>query len=125
LIDDPLTCHLRVHDRSTFGPPPNARGVLSFLDVIPPDVPFEWFVHPLDLVDQTLHFRLNALAVAAGGHARTGLGDQLLSFGVPESNPQMVERIVSMAWLTGRDVASPAETREILGIGRRVATQSA
>jgi 3-keto-5-aminohexanoate cleavage enzyme len=121
LIDDPLTCHLRVHDRSTFGPTPDVRGVLSFLDVVPAGVPFEWFVHPLDLVDPTLHFRLNALAVVAGGHARTGLGDQLLCFGVPESNPQMVERVVTIARLTGREVASPAEAREILGIRRRVA----
>jgi 3-keto-5-aminohexanoate cleavage enzyme len=122
LIEDPLTCHLRVHDRSTFGPSPDARGLFSFLDVVRPDVPFEWFVHPLDLADQTLHFRLNALAVAAGGHARTGLGDQLLCFGVPESNAQMVTRVVTMARLTGREVASPAEAREILGVRRRVAT---
>jgi 3-keto-5-aminohexanoate cleavage enzyme len=118
LIDDPLTCHLRIHDRSTFGPTPDARGVLSFLDAVRPDVPFEWFVHPLDLADQTLHFRLNALAVATGGHARTGLGDQLLCFGKPESNAQMVERVATMARLTGRDVASPAEAREILGVRR-------
>ncbi len=120
LIEDPITCHLRVHDRSTFGPTPDARGVLSFLEVVRPDVPFEWFVHPLDLVDPSLHFRLNAIAVAAGGHARTGLGDQLLCFGVPESNPEMVERVVTMARLTGRDVASPEEARGILGIRPRL-----
>ncbi len=118
LVDDPITCHLRIHDRSTFGPTPDARGLFSFLDVVPPDVPFEWFVHPLDLVDQRLHFQLNAIAVAAGGHARTGIGDQLRCFGAPETNPQMVERVVAMARLTGREVASPAEARSILGMHR-------
>jgi len=121
LIEDPIICHLRVHDRSTFGPTPDVRGLLSFLDVVRPDVPIEWFVHPLDLVDQSLHFQLNAIAVAAGGHARTGLGDQLLCFGVPESNPQMVERIATMARLMGREVASPDEARAILGVRPRVA----
>ena len=109
---------MRIHDRSTFGPTPDARGLFSFLDVVPPDVPFEWFVHPLDLVDQRLHFQLNPIAVAAGGHARTGIGDQLRCFGAPETNPQMVERVVAMARLTGREVASPAEARSILGMHR-------
>jgi 3-keto-5-aminohexanoate cleavage enzyme len=118
LVDDPIACHLRIHDRSTFGPTPDARGLLSFLDVVPGGTPFEWFVHPLDLADPRLHFQLNAIAVAAGGHARTGIGDQLLCFGVPETNPQMVERVVTMARLTGREVASPAEARQILGMHR-------
>ena len=121
LVEDPIACHLRLHDRSTFGPTPDARGLFSFLDVVPPDVPFEWFVHPLDLVDQRLHFQLNAIAVAAGGHARTGIGDQLLCFGEPETNTQMVERVVEMARLTGRDVASPTEARAMLGMHRSLA----
>jgi 3-keto-5-aminohexanoate cleavage enzyme len=119
LIEDPIVCHLRLHDRSTFGPTPNARGLFSFLDMVPPDVPFEWFVHPLDFVDPKLHFQLNAVAIASGGHARTGMGDQLLSFGVPESNPQMVERLVTIARLTGREIATPAETRQILRMRRK------
>jgi 3-keto-5-aminohexanoate cleavage enzyme len=119
LIADPITCHLRLHDRLTFGPTPDARGLLSFLDAVPQQIPFVWFVHPLDFIDPKLHFQLNAVAVGSGGHCRTGLGDQVLSFGVPESNPQMVERIIAMAQLTGRDIASPNEARDILKMRRK------
>src|SRR5262249_15830679 len=97
LIEDPMVVHLRVHDRNSYGPVPTPKGLLSYLDMVPDGVPFVWFCHPLDLIDPTLHHRLNATAIASGGHARTGLGDLPISLGKPESNPKMVERVATMA----------------------------
>jgi uncharacterized protein (DUF849 family) len=61
----------------------------------------------------------NALAVAIGGHVRTGLEDNpwLDAAGTRlATNAELVERAVAMAATVGRDVATPAETRSILGL---------
>jgi 3-keto-5-aminohexanoate cleavage enzyme len=61
----------------------------------------------------------NMLAIAAGGHARTGLEDNLwLRRGVPATNGALVERVRAMGELAGRPIATPAQTRELLGIER-------
>ena len=54
-----------------------------------------------------------------GGHARVGLEDNLyLRQGeLAQSNAQLVEKVVSLTQeLTGRDIATPTETREFLGL---------
>jgi uncharacterized protein (DUF849 family) len=58
-------------------------------------------------------------AVDMGGHARVGLEDNLyLEPGaLAESNADLVSKAVDLTRsLTGRDVATPAETREFLGL---------
>ena len=56
-------------------------------------------------------------ALGAGGHVRVGLEDnQYLYRGVPATNVQLVERVVRIAKEIGREVATPAEAREMLGI---------
>jgi 3-keto-5-aminohexanoate cleavage enzyme len=57
-------------------------------------------------------------AILMGGHVRVGLEDNInYTKGVPaKSNAQLVERIVRLAKELGREVATPAEARQILGI---------
>ena len=57
-----------------------------------------------------------------GGHVRIGFEDNLyLEKGVlAESNAQFVERTVKMALDVGREVASPTEARQILGLSETV-----
>lgn len=58
-------------------------------------------------------------SVDMGGHARVGLEDNLyLNPGeLAESNAELVEKVVRLTKdLTGRDIASPDETREFLGL---------
>jgi len=64
---------------------------------------------------------LSAMALVMGGHVRVGFEDNLMySRGVPgESNGQFVERVVRLAKELGREVATPAEAREILGMPAR------
>ena len=59
-----------------------------------------------------------AATIAMGGHARVGFEDNVyMSKGVlAKSNGEMVERVVQMAKLLNREVATPAEAREILGL---------
>ena len=61
---------------------------------------------------------LNEWAVAAGGHVRTGLEDNLrLSRGVlAPSNAALVQRAVELCERAERPVASPDQARSILGL---------
>lgn len=63
-------------------------------------------------------FNMAAMAIVMGGHVRVGFEDNVyISKGVPaESNAQLVERVVRIAKELGRPVATPQETREILGL---------
>ena len=62
---------------------------------------------------------ISALAIILGHHVRVGLEDAV--YYAPhqkaESNAQLVERVVKLARLLGREVATPAQAREMLGLG--------
>lgn len=67
---------------------------------------------------------LNLVAMAMGGHVRTGLEDNIYYHKgqLAESNAHLVERVARIAAEVGRPIASPAETRAILGLPRRPVT---
>lgn len=63
------------------------------------------------------HVQLETMAIAMGGHVRTGLEDVVeISPGVPATNVQLVERIIRIAQATGREIATPDEARKILNL---------
>lgn len=58
-----------------------------------------------------------ATAMLLGGHVRTGLEDVLeYSPGILATNEMLVERVVRLAKELGREIATPDEARNILGI---------
>ena len=61
---------------------------------------------------------LAAAAIIDGGHVRVGFEDNVyLSRGVlAKSNGELVEKVVRMAKELGREIATPAEARVILGL---------
>jgi len=66
-----------------------------------------------------MQFPLGSQAVSVGGHARVGLEDNLyLRKGeLAESNAALVEKMVDLTGeLTGREIASPDDVREFLGL---------
>ena len=66
-------------------------------------------------------FPLAMAAIIDGGHVRVGFEDNVyLSKGVlAASNGALVEKVVRMAKELGREVATPDEARQILGIKKR------
>ena len=62
-----------------------------------------------------------ATTIALGGHVRVGFEDNVyMSKGVlAKSNGEMVERVVQMAKLMNREIATPDEARAILGLKPR------
>lgn len=63
-------------------------------------------------------WHIAAATISLGGHVRVGFEDNLyMEKGVlAESNGQMVEKVVQLAKLLGREIATPAEAREILSL---------
>ena len=59
-------------------------------------------------------------AVALGGHIRVGMEDNVMyaKGQLAQSNAQFVERAARVIREFGREVATPAEAREILGLGK-------
>jgi 3-keto-5-aminohexanoate cleavage enzyme len=94
------------------GAPASAAAVSVFAELVPGGMP--WAVTAI-----TRHFPMMALTLALGGHVRTGLEDVV--YVAPgeyaRSNAQLVTRAVAMCDAVGRPVATPAQAREILGIG--------
>jgi len=64
------------------------------------------------------HWAVAAMAIAMGGHVRTGLEDNVyIERGTLASgNAQMVEKMARLAREIGREIAVPNETREILNL---------
>ena len=64
---------------------------------------------------------LAMMGIIIGGHVRVGFEDNIYySKGIlAESNAQLVERVVRMAKELGREIATPDEARELLGIKSR------
>lgn len=62
---------------------------------------------------------INGLAIREGGHVRVGLEDNLWFDAErtdPATNVRLIERLVKLAREIGRDIASPAEARAIIGL---------
>lgn len=121
LVKAPIVLHLNLSHSEAFGPPVTAEGILALLRFVPPEWGAEWFAHNYhnsfnaDAGAEDRHRLLNALAVCMDGHVRTGVGD-LPGWGRPQlRNAEMVERFVAIAETVGREVASPRETRQMLG----------
>ena len=65
-----------------------------------------------------IQFQAATLSLLLGGNVRLGFEDNIyISKGkLAESNTQLVEKIVRIAKEIGREIASPNEARQILGI---------
>lgn len=65
-------------------------------------------------------FPVNGLAVAMGGHVRVGLEDNIwmdpATKQEPATNARLIERIVALARAHGREIATCADARRMLGL---------
>lgn len=63
--------------------------------------------------------QMAALSIALGGHVRVGLEDNLyIAKGeLAKSNAQQVEKVKGLIEANGKQVATPSEARQILGVG--------
>ncbi len=96
--------------------PWSPKNVLFFVESLPPDA--RWVV---TAIGGKVHFLSVALSVAMGGHVRVGMEDNVyIERGVPaRSNAQIVEKAVGILHAVGKEIATPAEARQILGLSPR------
>jgi len=103
------------------GAAPTISGLQAFIAEVPNDN--QW----LALCWNGDVMRVAAWAITLGGHVGIGLGDYHYSrFGKPH-NGELVEMVTKMAYALDREVATPAQTREILNLPQQpqLPTQSA
>src|SRR5262249_771389 len=113
-VKPPVTLKLFFSENDPYGFPPSVKGLLSYLDLIPPTLESHWF----STTPAAGHSPTTCLAPAMGGHTPPVVGDNPLLDGKPLSNVEQVERAVELGLRAGRGVATPAEARQMLGISR-------
>lgn len=102
--------------------PADARSLVALVEALPAGT--TWAAAGLGAFQAPA----NALAAAIGGHVRTGLEDNpwLDAAGAePATNAQLVARAGTMAAAVGRTLATPRETRSILGLPQPALVASA
>lgn len=88
------------------------KQVITMIDYLPPGSMYSVIaVGPFQLP-------LTTLSILLGGHVRVGLEDNIYykKGELAKSNAQLVERTVRIAKELGREIATPAQTREMLGL---------
>jgi 3-keto-5-aminohexanoate cleavage enzyme len=111
LVDEPaFVCFVLTEGGIIGGHPGTIKGLESLLEFIPVGHMFEWSV----CCREGNLFPGASAALERGGHVSIGLGDyHYRGLGVP-TNADIIKEIVRMARLTGREPATPMETRAML-----------
>ena len=117
LLADPVWTTLFIDWEGGSWTPPDERALINMVDMLPPDVNFN-----VSVMSPDRHWQLLALAIGLGGHVRVGFEDNpYLEPGVlATTNAQLVEKIVKIANLLGRPIATPEEARKIIGLRTQV-----
>lgn len=109
LIEKPLHFQFVLGVRG--GAPATVKSLLTMVDMIPEDA--TWSV--IGIGKAQLKMGIHALLM--GGHVRVGLEDNIYySKNELATNARLVKRIVNLSRDLGREVATPAEAREILSL---------
>ncbi|MDQ3044857.1 MAG: 3-keto-5-aminohexanoate cleavage protein [Chloroflexota bacterium] len=96
------------------GAPATVKQLVHLVEMLPPEA--RWSVCAIGRAQ----LPMDVVAMAMGGHARTGLEDNLFyrKGELAESNAQLVARLARIAAELGRPLATPDQTRELLGVPR-------
>lgn len=110
LLNAPYWCTLILGMQAST--PPTPRNLLNLVDNLPEGAQWQCLAigkHQLPLT---------TMAISLGGHVRVGMEDNVYyrKGDLAESNAQLVRRTARIAEELEREVATPEETREILGI---------
>jgi uncharacterized protein (DUF849 family) len=103
---------LNLGDHALWGLPPSEEAVDAYLGIVPDDIAYTYLAYTYG----PSHWKMAQIAIDRGAHVRVGLGDNPVEAGGSQpTNAEMVQRIVEMAAAKGRQPATPAEARAILG----------
>jgi uncharacterized protein (DUF849 family) len=113
LLDEPLLLSLNLIEGGLItAHPGTAKGLRAHLDFLPDEAQHEWVV---TFFGGNL-LTLAGMIIAEGGHLATGIGDYPYpELGQP-TNADIARRLAQIAADAGREVATPAEAKEMLGL---------
>jgi 3-keto-5-aminohexanoate cleavage enzyme len=113
LLQEPIYAEVVLTEGGLFaGNPGSVRGLEAMIDFIPMNLRCQWTV----MCSRGNLFQVAGAAIERGGHIAIGLGDYpYTELGMPR-NADLVERVSEIARDMGREVATPSETRGMLGI---------
>jgi 3-keto-5-aminohexanoate cleavage enzyme len=117
LLPDPLWIELLFGWTGQGWTPPTAKALSYMLDYLPPRSNYH-----VSCLDPRAYWPFMAHAIALGGHVRIGMEDcpYLDDIGtLAKTNAQLVEKAVRIARGIGREIASPEEARELIGLKRK------
>lgn len=116
LLDEPAWATIFIDWAGGSWTPPTESAVLYMTGLLPPFVNYN-----VSVMSPTTQWKLLSLVIGLGGHVRVGAEDNpFLEPGtLADSNARLVEKIVRIAEGLGRDVATVAEAREIIGLDPR------
>ena len=114
LFEEPLYCEIVLTEGGILaGHPGTIKGMQAFLDFFPENANWQWSVMSYG----GNLFPIAAAAMELGGHVSIGLGDYPYGELEYPTNAGLVARIAQLARDMGREIATPAEARSMLGIG--------
>ena len=93
---------------------PTPKALIQMVDLLPRDSIFS-------VIGVGAHqLPLTTMSIILGGHVRVGFEDNLYyrKGQLAKSNAHLVERTVQIAKILGREIATPAQAREMLGISQ-------
>lgn len=113
VFKEPMFCEASVYGEPYlgFGHPATVKGLDAVLDFIPPSADWRWTASVIGANG----FSVLANAIERGGDVALGLHDHPYAELDYPTNAQLIERIADLARAMGREVATAAEAREILG----------
>lgn len=114
LFKEPLFCEVSVFGEPYlgFGHPATIKGLDTIIDFFPADADWRWTVSVIG----ANAFAVLADAIERGGDVAIGLHDyHYPELGLP-TNVELVSRVADLARAMGREVATAAEARDMLGI---------
>jgi uncharacterized protein (DUF849 family) len=113
LLDEPAyICFCLTDNTFLGGHPGTLKGLQAHLDFLPEGRRVEWTV--VNFGGNL--FALAASVIAQGGHISIGLGDYAYTELGQPTNADLVRRVAEIARELGREVATPEEAKQILGM---------
>jgi 3-keto-5-aminohexanoate cleavage enzyme len=116
LLTEPLWATIFIDWEGGSWTPPTEAALLYMIDLLPAFVNYN-----VSVMSPTTQWKLLSMVIGLGGHVRVGAEDNpYLSPGqLAETNARLVDKIVGIAQAHGRDIATPSEAREIIGLKPR------
>lgn len=118
LLEEPLWATIFIDWEGGSWTPPTEEALLYMTGLLPDFVNYN-----VSVMSPTEQWRLLSMVIGMGGHVRVGSEDNpyLTPGELAVSDASLVEKIVSIAQGLGREIASPSEAREIIGLRGRAA----